>query len=293
MRGELAILLALLGVVLISGCAAGTTTYTAADGVWQERAASMRMPQGNLMDVFPRVYAVTQSGLHRHELKILCQEIVNEIYVSFVGPEEGSIFLVAFTRDKFEAPGKNLYTHRGKDGIPPGGTQDWGYIFDRNHDGKVDYLAFLDGPNPVVPDDWDGYLPSLKKPSGLLKGKDLIEIIQPNTELLFWHLADDNYDGQHDGMAVSIRDLESLWIDGWVVARDKNFDGRYESCKYFKGRLNTELGDCQGTEAEYHVPNKKPSGVGRIPYTGIFLTLINAAAEKCHFSADSFQRRSQ
>ena len=27
---------------------------------------------------------------------------------------------------------------------------DWGYVFDRNHDGKVDYLAFLDGANLVA-----------------------------------------------------------------------------------------------------------------------------------------------
>jgi len=85
------------------------------------------------------------------------------------------------------------------------------------------------------------------------------EVIIPNVRLLFWHLADEDYDGQHDAAAISTRSLRSGWIDGWVVMRDKDFDGSYDSCKAFKGQLRSELGLCSGDSTGYSVSGKEPS----------------------------------
>jgi hypothetical protein len=172
--------------------------------------------------------------------------------------------------------------------LPPGGTLNWAYIFDRNHDGKVDYLAFLDGPLPVVPEDWKGDLPNLTSP---ITGKEFKEIVIPNLKLLFWHMADDNYDGYPDGIAVSLQNLESGWFDGWMLARDLDFDGHYDFCKSYQGRLHSELGDCEGTSTDYHVPNKELSGLIKVPSGQDIFLFINEAAEKCQLTGESFHRR--
>jgi len=165
---------------------------------------------------------------------------------------------------------------------------DWGYVFDRNHDGKVDYLAYLDGANLVVPDDWTGDLPSQ---SSTFTKETFEELIIPNIKLLFWHLADDNSDGNHDGAAVSTRNVESGWIDGWIAARDTDFDGNYDSCKYFQGRFRTDVGQCEGTPSSYRAPNKELSGLVKVPPNkGFYFQFINEAAEKCHLSGESFYR---
>lgn len=257
----------------------------------QDRIAHRQAPQGSLMEFFPGAYSVTQLPLPQSALEIRCQKHINKgwkAYVSFIGMKKGPIFLVVFTGKKFKAPGKNLFTLSPRKGIPAGGTRNWGYVFDRNHDGKVDYLAFLDGPSPVAPDEQNGDLPNLTKQ---FTGKELKEIIIPNTKLVFWHMADDNYDGYHDGVAVSMRKLESGWIDGWIVARDVDFDGRYDSCKFFQGKLHSEHGDCEEDPVGYHVTNRKPSGLLKIPPPReSFLSMINAAAEKCQLSGDSFHK---
>jgi len=250
--------------------------------------ANGRALQGDLMEFFSKAYPVTQLLLPRSELHIHCQKHVNEVYVTFVGFEDGMIFLVVLTQKEFKKPGKNILIAHPKQGLSPGGTMNWGYVFDRNHDGKVDYLAFLDGQSPVIPDDWKGSLPNLTK---AFSGKDFKETITPNIKLLFWHMADDNFDGYHDGVAASMRNLETGWIDGWIVARDREFYGRYDYCKYFQGKFKSEIGDCEGSPSGYHVPKKKPSGIENVPPSHWFFEQINTAAEICRLSGDSFYKR--
>lgn len=257
-----------------------------------DKTAHGRVFQENHEDYiafFPKAYPVTQipiTGLR--ELEIRCQKRVAMRYVSFVGFGEGYIFLVVITKHEFEAPAINLIDVAPDNVIPPGGTMDWGYVFDRNHDGKVDYLAFLDGANLVVPDDWTGDLPDQ---STTFTEETFKELVLPNMKLLFWHLADDNFDGYHDGTAVSTRNVESGWIDGWIAARDTDFDGNYDSCNYFQGRFRTDVGPCEGTPSSYRVPNKELSGIRQIPPSkDFYFQLINAAAEKCNFSGESFYR---
>ncbi len=235
---------------------------------------------------FRNVHSFTQTPLTPADLKIHCQKKVDDTYVTFVKSKKEGIFLAVITGWKFSRPEKNLFTSAPPTGIPKGGTRDWGYVFDRNHDGKVDYLAFLDGPNPVVPDDWVGELPQL---GGQSTVEELREVVLPNIKLVFWHLVDDNFDDRHDGVAVSMRNVENMWIDGWVVARDSDFDGRYDECKSFQGVIHKELGPCEGAADDYRVANKRPSGLGRIPPGYGMLQFINAAASECKLTGNAFR----
>lgn len=240
------------------------------------------------MPFFHKAYPLTQLPLPRNDLEIICQKKVGKAYVTFSGIKN-RVFLVVLSNREFKDPGRNLLTASPKKGSQPEATMDWGYVFDRNHDGKVDYLAFLVGLAPVIPDNWKGELPNLKKP---ITGKELKEVVIPKVELLFWHMADDNADGNHDAIAVPLRNVDNGWIDSWIVSRDTDFNGQYDSCKYFEGKLVSELGECAGSPAGYHVANREPIGLKPIPpNAGFYLSLINEGAGKCQFGSDSFHKK--
>lgn len=239
------------------------------------------LPQEDITAVYHKAYIATQLQGPQSKLRIICQVKLDWGYVTFVGAEEEKIIFVAFTEHKFRSPSKNLRTGGH---LPRGATLDWGYVFDRNNDGKVDYFTFLNGPMPVVPEDWEGDLPNKNAPHST----EEIEFMLNNMEVDFWHLADDNFDGFHDGVAVSLLDLDTGWIDGLVVARDTDFDGNYDSCRTFNGRMHTETGECEGSHAGFHVPNKEFSGCAEIPPPRWFFKQINEAAEKCRLTGEFF-----
>lgn len=247
--------------------------------------------QAELPRFFPKAYAVTQVELPRKDLRIHCQKRVrsgkHRAYVSFVGFKDGGIFIAALSRKRLRKPGKNLRTRIPRGGLPPSATMDWGYVFDRNHDGRVDYLAYLDGINPVVPDDWRGHLPNLTRP---FTGRELKEIVLPNTRAVFWHMADDDFDGRHDGLAVSMRDVSTGWLNGWVMARDTNFDGRFDACVFYRGRMRSKVGDCDPAARGFGVKGERPSGLSGVPAVDepSLLTLINQVAKRCRLQGESF-----
>jgi hypothetical protein len=251
----------------------------------------------DLMEFFPRAQLLAQTWPSaKEDLQILCQENVDGQFVSFVGFEEvldkqidEIILLAVFSEQEFRKPEKNMYSEAPQGGIPPGGTRDWGWVFDRNSDGRVDYLAFLDGPNPVVPDEPEDDLPNLTQP---ITRNELL-LVAENMRYVFWHAADDNFDGHVDGLAVSMRNLKTGWIEGWMVAQDKDFDNRYELCNYFQRTLQSKPEKCGGSADGYHVPGKALSGLYKVPPIGwdnLFLPEINAAAETCQLSGASFRQ---
>jgi hypothetical protein len=277
--------------LLLAGCnTKATKSSENAEGVAAESVPAVAPPM-NFDEALPKVYALSQLPLARSELDIRCQQQVRDLYVSFVGIKEGGIFVVVLTKSEFGNPGENLYTHTPRDGLPEGATLDWGYALDRNFDGSIDYLAILDGLNPVVPDNWEGELPNLRRGPEHLTDRILKEIVYPNTRLLYWHIADDNFDGDHDSAAASTRNLNSGWIDGWMVAQDRNFDGLYDLCKVFRGQFRTELGNCSVDSTGFVAPDREPSGLRPFPPARdhwVF-ALINEGAEKCSLSGADFR----
>jgi hypothetical protein len=277
--------------LLLPGC--NTTTVKSsedANGVTAESVHQAERPM-NFGEAIPRVYTLSQLPLARNELDIRCQGKVGDLYVSFVGIEEGGIFIVAVTKRALDDPGRNLYTHTPRNGLPEGATLDWGYALDRNFDGKIDYLAILDKPYPVVPAGWKGELPDLRGERAEVSGEALKTIVLPNTRLLFWHIADDNFDGYHDASAASTRNRETGWVDGWMVAQDTNFDGIYDVCNVFEGQFQIEPGSCVEDSAGYKAPGREPSGLSPFPPARDFwvFELINQGAEECGLSGADFR----
>ncbi|SDP81894.1 hypothetical protein [Desulforhopalus singaporensis] len=237
-------------------------------------------------ELFPKTEVISELLLPDIELKIVCQKQKDSVYVSYIGDEKGKILLVVFTHEKFKEPRKNIYAGTTSGGLPPGATLNWGYVFDRNHDGKVDYLSFLDGGNVVVPDGWQGDLPNLNK---AITAEEL-KFIMANMRLVFWHMVDDNFDGFPDRVIVSLRNIDNGLIDGLMDARDSDFDGNFDFCKSYQGNFSYENGDCIKSENGYKVQGKQISGLQEVPPNSkpSFYRIMNEVADECNLSDDSY-----
>jgi hypothetical protein len=162
---------------------------------------------------------------------------------------------------------------------------DWGYVLDRNQDGRVDYLAFLYGTACVAPEKCEEPLPSV---TGGTLTRELIEVITRNIRLVFWHIADENFDGQTDLAAVPLITEANGWMEGWLVTRDADFDRSFEECRHYAGLLRADLGACEGTPAGYSVPGRHPGGLRQVPPRDeSFLRMINQAVRECSLPAGS------
>src|SRR5207237_8050239 len=116
----------------------------------------------------------------------------------------------------------------------PDASLTWGYIFDRNRDGKVDYLVFLDGPRPVAPDQFPAGFPKGNKFSA-----DQLELVFHSMRLVFFHYADENFDGAVDTIVAPLTHPEyTLWVYNYGVLRSSKFDGNVDDEWTFRQRLN-------------------------------------------------------
>jgi len=81
-------------------------------------------------------------------LVIVCQEKIDSLFVTFIGSKsQKRIFIGAITKKPIHNPSKEISRIVDIDGIKPllGKVSTWGYIFDRNNDGKIDYMALVGG----------------------------------------------------------------------------------------------------------------------------------------------------
>lgn len=267
-----------------------TDSFRAEHGTQLEVATEYIGEQrGDIAIFYPRVEALTTSPPPQSKLKIVCQEKVGELYTTFVGVGGNRAVIAALSRHRLKNPDKNIllnWVFVPRSQRPPAqeGTMDWAYIFDRNGDGRIDYLAYLDGPNPVVPKDWTGDLPNL----GILTKQELKFFIA-NMRMTFWHLVDDNFDGWHDGVVVRMRDLKSRWTDSWLVARDTQFDRTYDTCQWYGEAFGWKGNNCEGSSKSYYVRGKKLGGLRLIPLTdNPFFRRINEGARECQLGSGSF-----
>jgi len=239
------------------------------------------------MSDFIVAHAMTQTELPRSRLKIRCQAKVEGAYVSLIETPETGVGWVAFTAKRFSDPGRNMLTRMQMPGERRGPTMDWGYVLDRDRDGRADYVAFLYGTACVAPEKCEQPLPSV---TGGTLTPELVEIITRNIRLVFWHVTDDNADDRVDGATIPLVTEANGWIEGWLVTRDADFDGSFEECRHFAGLLATDLGACEGSPDGYSVPGRRPGGLRQVPPRDeSFLRMINEAVKECGLPAGSLR----
>lgn len=250
--------------------------------------------QSTILSFYHTADSIGSFPLPIDQYEIKTQKKLMDRYVTFIGKKkEKTICIAAVTL----APIKNLQKeldltvefHGPKPYI--GEVTTWGYIFDRNGDGKIDYLALVSGAAAVedstITDDFPGFgSPMNKKQFGQYIG---------HCQILFNHWADDNFDGTIDAVVHYDMDPIRNWMKRHLVIRSTAFDGNFDDVWAFRGKITSthEITPFTKTEVPFYELGSNESTFTKkmMDQTSGILQLINRAAALLKIGADRFRLR--
>ena len=114
-----------------------------------------------------------------------------------------------------------------------------------------------------------------------------------NTHQVFWHVADDDFDGRIDAYVVPTRDRHAGWMDGHMLVRSTGFDQEFDFCQYVPLNGGAARAECKRSAQGLGVPGKELEGLRAVPAevaTTIF-DAINDAARQCGLTSRHFRAR--
>lgn len=255
--------------------------------------------QGDIISFYPRAFGRTQTPPDRAVLRVARQVQIHDRYVTFVGvdPLLGAIvgldphkvLLAAITPKPLLNPNQTLYLKTVFNPMPTAGpVQDWGYVFDRNGDGKIDYVAWLVGAGPVKQKDFPANYPK----RGQRLTLDQLGVALESSRLIFEHWADDNFEGRLSGIVFEAADPERDWVEGWTVVRSSHFDGVLDECWHFRESIETRMVACEHSGDGYRTRRLRIFGntFGRndLAKKSDILRMLNDAAQMGGLTSDSF-----
>jgi len=249
--------------------------------------------RADLLDMFPHVDSLIRYPRLERLLTIICQKDVDGKYVTFVGLKGSDrVLLAAITLEPITDVAKSIFLFARFEGVKPsvGKVSTWGYVLDRNHDGKIDYMALLAGAGPIEEDDFPDNFP--KRGTPLSRGN--LEFYVGHCSLFFDHWADDNFDGNLDAVIHHDMDPDRDWVHRQIVIRSTKFDGRFDTVWSFRrtpGDLeDNSVGYTRKWVPYYPVGSTKPSEITRKTFLEQteLLRLLNRAAKVCGLTARNF-----
>lgn len=248
----------------------------------------------NILTFYNKAEAKIKTPPDEAYLEVICRKKIDNLYVTFVGWEADKVLLAAITQKKLKHPDKEILLKlQGQTGVAPtaGTVLDWGYVYDRNGDGKIDYVSFLVGPMPFKKQDYPSNYP---KRGHTISSKQL-EALLESMGLLFTHRADDNYDGKVDAAVIEALDPETNWVDGRMLVRSTKFDGATDEAWFFKEDINIKEKDAERVGDGFRT--RSVHGIGTVfgpaelAKTDYALSMFNEAADKCKLTSSSFYSR--
>ncbi|MBI1804182.1 MAG: hypothetical protein HY033_05805 [Ignavibacteriae bacterium] len=195
--------------------------------------------KNNIAEFYARVDSICEFPAVDKGLVIMCQKKLMKRYITFVGMKGDSVArIVAVTLKPITDVNKNISLVVDFQGITPtpGKISTWGYIFDRNGDGKVDYMALVGGAAPFKPLDFPDDYPKKREPLT----HDQIEYLVSHAKTIFNQWADDNYDDTLDAVIHISMDPERDWVDHRLLVRSKSFDKKFDDVRAFWTNLEQQ-----------------------------------------------------
>ena len=199
--------------------------------------------QPSLADFYDTADSVTAHPPFQNELMTLCQVPLQARsaqngstqvrWVSFVGfKSTKTVLYVAITLDSLADPVADVSPIVGYEKARPvlGKVPNWGYPFDRNRDGKVDYLALVGGAGPYMDGEFPADYPAQSAPMMMSQ----VEFYLEKCRIIFNHWADDNYDGQLDATVQADMDARRSWVYRQIAAQQTKFDGTFDKVTTFR-----------------------------------------------------------
>ncbi|HLX12877.1 MAG TPA: hypothetical protein VKS81_08690 [Bacteroidota bacterium] len=193
----------------------------------------------NIIQFYPVADSTAKSQDFSKPLVIVRQKQLEGWYVTFVAPKKSKkVTIVAVTKEPISNADSAISRRVKFKGVQPtiGGISAWGYIFDRNGDGKIDYMELLSGAAPVESDDMPEVFPTREQPVNPAQ----VEIFVAHCRLIFDHWADDNFDGKLDAVIVNDMDPYRDWVNRMVVIRSTHFNGHFNDVWGFQNSITDE-----------------------------------------------------
>ena len=246
---------------------------------------------GNIVDFYPHADSVCQFPQSDRELTVICQKKISQRYITLIGMKGDSrILLAAVTLKPLTDVQKSISLTVDFDGIRPnpGKVSTWGYVYDRNGDGRIDYMALVGGAAAYKSADFPDDFPLREK---LLSLKQ-IDYYVGHCKTVFNHWADDNFDGTLDAAIHIDMDPQRDWVERQIVVRSTGFDGKYDEVWSFREKMGDVRDSVKHTTAsvEYHPIGKPPDSISLAAFADKtrILHIINAAAKECGLTSENF-----
>lgn len=206
--------------------------------------------------------------------------------VTFVREGRGKVLLASFTDRALADPRKDvllaprLFTGRRR--ARPTATEDWGYVHDRNGDGRVDQIAFLVGPQVVEPDTPDPALPKAGEGQFHIQTAEQMQAVLRHMQFVFWQVIDTDFDGRPDVVAFPARRKDTGWYRGWALVDAP--DPAAGACRMIAGD-GTPAGSCAVAAEGRNIDGAAADAYRWILQPGMVFTAMRDAAAACKLGA--------
>ena len=261
--------------------------------------------QGDALAFHATAQATIATPPSADSMRVLCTREVraNETplevngWFSFVAPpRDSSAWIAVFTRNRVRKVSDVLTTTRLFSPLPtaaPGrsGSLDWAWIWDRNGDGRADYVAYLQNAMGVLPDPLPDSFPAPTREANgrFLLTQPFLYALIDHAAMVFRHYADDDFDGRVDVAVVEEADVDRpMFVRGWVVARASQRDGVVDGAWAFRRTItDTTRVLVREADGSYRIPAIPVGGpstedaAGRLAFGTSMLSAINEVGARC------------
>lgn len=244
---------------------------------------------------YPQASARTGFLLEPKTLVIAAQEEQDGHNIALMGTDPKKPFLFSMTPFYLIHPDVQLsFGGRAPSKEFPNPSPNWGYVFDRNGDGKADYLCYYAGQKPVK---GPGFPPDFPKreADGKLRLKEAhILYLVSRMRAIFFHVADDDFDGRVDGVVLYSLDPSRDWVDGWGLFRNTKPGAGADVAILFRDDITKPTGKPkrEGEGWAWIGAGGKKATVGAALFDGWsqILARVNRTAEKVGFGPGTFPK---
>jgi hypothetical protein len=173
--------------------------------------------------------------------------------------------------------------------MPQAAVQNFGFIFDRDSDGKIDYIAWNYRPLPVKGTDFPPVFTIADADGAFPVKDDELGYISAHMKEIFRHYADDDGDGKVDAMIIEELDPQRPMVERFMAARCTDMDQAPEECFYFKEKIFRRTGECEKAGEGFSIKGYKPPvqegprilAEEQFERATQLLSLINESAKNC------------